>query len=782
MDLATATTPDAPPARREWAWAAAALAVPVLWLYGRVLFFDAALHARDILHHYWPQREAITRAVSAGELPLWSSALSAGMPLLANIHSATLYPPNVLYFVLDFPRAYAWLVAFHALVLGLGCWALFRRRVGFAPALAGALVVQVSGPLVSLHPFGHLLAALAWLPWVLWAMELPLPTARRAVATAAPLVLQLLAGDPLAALFSAIAAAAFLATQPARRDLARALALAAAVALLVSMAQLLPAAELLTQTARASGGNPTAWSLHPARALEFLLPDPFGHYLEPPPFWARLLSNGPVRVPFLLSAYLGAGALGFAALGAVARLRQAAPWLLVAGLGLVLALGDRLVAGPLLAHVPPFSFFRYPEKYLCLATVALGGLASLGVAALPGASARARLVAAAPAALVLTLAGLASAPVGFLLDLARRAAATTGGAVAPEEVLGALQEAALAAAPFSAVLLLLAAVAGRLRGRVAAALAVAVLALDGLGAAQRHVWTAPLALFRERPAIVDALRAGAASRPTPFRLWRDNQRMEFRAQLEAGYEGMVNRRSFDVATLKSALGTLWGLEEATGATAVQLRRWDQLVQQSARHPAGLLRLFNVCYAIALQGPETAALPDLFTLLQPLPNGAGLFRVEGCLPRAFAPAQVARAEDARAAFEALAGPGFDVTRDAVIEAEAPPQPAGVQVEVLGHGDGWYRVRWAAPAPATIVVSEAWFPGWRAEARGLALPLAPADGALLGVLVPAGQGEATLRYHPRMLAPGVVLSVLGVLLAMLLLRQRPLTRPVTSGPAQ
>src|SRR5688572_14058591 len=96
-------------------------------LYGWALFGDEALFGRDVLHHYWPMRAKVATLFSRGELPQWDGSLLGGVPLLGNIHAAVLYPPNVLFQFVSFPKAYAWLLALHQVVLMVGAQLWLKR-------------------------------------------------------------------------------------------------------------------------------------------------------------------------------------------------------------------------------------------------------------------------------------------------------------------------------------------------------------------------------------------------------------------------------------------------------------------------------------------------------------------------------------------------------------------------------------------------------------------------------------------------------------------------------
>jgi hypothetical protein len=61
-------------------------------------------------------------------------------------------------------------------------------------------------------------------------------------------------------------------------------------------------------------------------------------------------------------------------------------------------------------------------------------------------------------------------------------------------------------------------------------------------------------------------------------------------------------------------------------------------------------------------------------------------------------------------------------------------------------GEWRIETSGSAPALVVVTETRFPGWHARVDGKAVNLLPADGAFMGVVVPAGDHHVSLDYRP------------------------------------
>jgi uncharacterized membrane protein YfhO len=73
----------------------------------------------------------------------------------------------------------------------------------------------------------------------------------------------------------------------------------------------------------------------------------------------------------------------------------------------------------------------------------------------------------------------------------------------------------------------------------------------------------------------------------------------------------------------------------------------------------------------------------------------------------------------------------------------------------------RVELDADRPAMLVLSQAWFPGWRASVDGRAAPVVRVDGVVQGVPVPAGRHQVDLTYRAPGLRVGAALSAFSLL---------------------
>jgi hypothetical protein len=101
---------------------------------------------------------------------------------------------------------------------------------------------------------------------------------------------------------------------------------------------------------------------------------------------------------------------------------------------------------------------------------------------------------------------------------------------------------------------------------------------------------------------------------------------------------------------------------------------------------------------------------------------------------------------------------------LLEADAPPAagaPFAGEVQALERAEQQQRWEVRASAPGWLCVSDAIFPGWRADVDGVETPIEPAFFGMRAVRVPAGTSTVTFRYEPASVRWGVVMSAVGVL---------------------
>src|SRR5215472_2781593 len=196
----------------------------------------------------------------SGEVPLWNPLSSCGIPFLAQWNTMTLYPLSLIYLLLPLPWSFGIFCLAHFFLAGMGMYFLAHSwtQHRLAAALAGA-VFAFNGVTWYALMWPHFLAALAWMPWVVLAMERAWRDGGRAIILAALLgALQLLTGGAEVIVQTWFVMGALWLLQlfnkgvPAWKTTARAL-VALLLATGLASVQLLPFLDLVASSQRSAG-------------------------------------------------------------------------------------------------------------------------------------------------------------------------------------------------------------------------------------------------------------------------------------------------------------------------------------------------------------------------------------------------------------------------------------------------------------------------------------------------------------------------------------------------
>jgi hypothetical protein len=259
------------------------------------------------------------------------------------------------------------------------------------------------------------------------------------------------------------------------------------------------------------------------------------------------------------------------------------------------------------------------------------------------------------------------------------------------------------------------------------------------------------------------------------------------------------------ALLASNLATPMGLNGVQGYNAVHIARYDQYMtalngRSQGYHnadvvPKGLdsplLDLLNVRYMIVPTDVD-AEQDALVELKDAHPTVYGDDRVEvlenrDALPRAWIVHSAIETSQAET-LKQLGSGGVDPRQTALLERpppdlDRPENPSADRATVTEYEADRVRLETATGARGLLVLSEAYYPAWKAYVDGEPVPLYVADHVLRAVPVPAGEHTVELRYESWSLRIGVAVS-LGFCLALVVLvaaRARRLPKGADETPA-
>jgi hypothetical protein len=228
-----------------------------------------------------------------------------------------------------------------------------------------------------------------------------------------------------------------------------------------------------------------------------------------------------------------------------------------------------------------------------------------------------------------------------------------------------------------------------------------------------------------------------------------------------------------------------GIRSAVGYHGNELGRYDELTGWDRDWPQrlgnpNLWRLTNLKYLYT--NTATPPLDGMRLVAGPVRNVVGnmayLYEFPGDNPVAWVAPIAVKAPD-ESVLATVLDSRFDVRRAALFDTAAAvptqpvppalPDPLDVAVRVTRWEPGRIALALDRPAPAgaVLVVSENYYPGWRATADGKPVPVGRADYVLTGVALPAGARRVELTFTSPRYETGKVITLLAVALATLAL---------------
>ncbi len=769
--------------RFAFAWASLVYAVCTLSLAYPALAgkFLVNPYSDQYIAGYAFREFAASTLRATGHFPLWNPYLFGGMPYIAAMHGDIFYPTFLLRMVLPTDVAMTWGFIIHIFLAGLFTFG-FLRVLGYSfyGALVGGIAYMMSGQIASYVAPGHdgKLFVSALFPLALWFLHRGIRQGRNWSWGAFALIIGLCALSPhpqllqytllicgAYALFLALSAVdgATLPRGTAIKRLAAALG-AVIVGLAIGAVQYLPVREYVSWSPRAGGladyQTATSYAWPPEELLNAYLPQ-FSGMLDN--YWGR---NG----IHLHSDYVGAVVLilagaAFIGLSADPRRKQILFWSAALLVSLLWSLGG---ATPFYhipyAIIPGTKYFRAPATIFFVGTLAISIFACAGAERFVDGKVKRNymigwLIAGGVIALLASTGALTSFAESFAEDRQLDALHANSSAM----MAGAWRSFAFVAI---AVALGLAILRGQISAR-AAAWGVALLMTIDLWTVERLYWmfSPPAKVIYASDPIVDMLKA----EPQPVRV------------LAVPFEQPAQPDAFLTG---DALMT-HRIRNVLGYHGNQLGRYNELTggranPQQLFNP-NVLQLTNTKYLLT-NIAEVPFLPNLVLAKGPVRNASGdvvyLYRFTEDHPYSWlAPVAVKAPDDQVLA--TVVNPRFEVKRAALFDTSAKvrasvtvqtlPPAISATTSVSHYEAGKVRIDLSAPAPegAWLVVSENYYPGWKATVDGKPAPVGRADFTLIGVQLPAGGRTVRLDFTSPSYERGKVITWISILFGFLLL---------------
>ena len=254
------------------------------------------------------------------------------------------------------------------------------------------------------------------------------------------------------------------------------------------------------------------------------------------------------------------------------------------------------------------------------------------------------------------------------------------------------------------------------------------------------------------------------------------------------------------------LNLLWRLHDIWGIDVVRLKKVDDLYKAFTGAPSisatNLLDLYGVKYVISVTPIEGDPNFELvYSEIEGLQgkkdellrgNTIKLYRNHNPLPRAWL-VKDHRALDQKSTLAILSGKEFTPRKEVLLEEEPlstnpksqirNPKSLDELPEFVSEGNNRLLIHVKAPENAFLVLSDTYFPGWKAYVDGKEEKIYQANYNFRAVLLPPGDHRVEFIYRPMSFIAGAAVTVLGIIgcAAMLLFqrsKQVPLQGPVSS----
>ena len=221
-----------------------------------------------------------------GEVPLWNPLNDCGLPFLAQWNTLFLYPGSLLYLLLPLSWSLSAFCLAHQIWAGLGMYFLAWRWTGsrLGASLAG-MAFAFNGLTLNSLMWPAIMAALAWMPWVVLATTDAWQQGGRKILAATLFgTLQMLSGAPEFILATWLVTTLLVLAERRRSgaDVRRQLARFALVVVLVtamSAAQLLPFLNLVAHSRRDQSFSSSSWPMPGWGWANLLVPQFFTYVL-----------------------------------------------------------------------------------------------------------------------------------------------------------------------------------------------------------------------------------------------------------------------------------------------------------------------------------------------------------------------------------------------------------------------------------------------------------------------------------------------------------------------
>jgi hypothetical protein len=227
------------------------------------------------------------------------------------------------------------------------------------------------------------------------------------------------------------------------------------------------------------------------------------------------------------------------------------------------------------------------------------------------------------------------------------------------------------------------------------------------------------------------------------------------------------------------------VRQVLGYHGNQIGRYNELVggnsQDNRLFSPNVLALTNTKFFLT-NIPDLPFIGNTTMVKGPIVNAAGdtvfLYRLNNDNPYSWVTPVAVKAPDDQV-LATILNSRFDVKRAALFEPSAPvtvsgpiqslPEALSITTSVRRYEPGAVQIDLSAPAPAgaSLVVSENYYPGWVASVDGKPAGIGRVDYSMIGVELPAGARSVALEFTSPAYQRGKIVTWIAILVGLLML---------------
>lgn len=712
----------------------------------------------DTFRLLYPLHVVASNLMKQGQLPLWNPYNAAGTPLLSIMHPGFLTPFGIFFLFLPPTLGWSFYIMLQPLVLGVATyWYVTKLRLSPRAALFSSLVLLLSGFAIVRMEYGEFLYVLAGLPILLGIVEVwkNTPNHRSVVGIPFVVAVMMVSGQPGMIMYTLLVFALYASV---RLPLKGVIILGSLAFLGVGLAgiQLIPGLELYqlsTINREASTFIFDRFLLPLSHLVTVIIPNYFGNQ-------ATYNYFGPHDYTETI-AYIGSIPVFLAALAWWKRRHDQV--VLFFGLLTVgaTATAIRWVGAQLFFTLPiPVLSSDVPSRVFVLTTFGVSILSGYGVSVLERLKQKeAR-----------RIFGVAAAVMGIILVVtvlryfARVPCPTVQ---TPQCRLVSVRTSLLEAGVFFACIIEMF-IFRRIKGPMSkilvwapCAIVVAIGLYNGL---KFLPFSAPEMVYPPAP-VISALQK---------------------------VSGLDRYAAIGRATIRTNLTTMFGLYSTEYFDPLHVRRYAQLVSfvntgsatqgvtrsdvlfapeasPSAEVAIRRERFFDITSTryLVTRKDELATVEMASTVWED-----ELWRVSTrptSLPRMYIVYDAEVAADDMDLLKRLFDPGMDIHNTVLLEREVPVGLAGnlnqLPVSIERHTSALVQATVASPERGILVLTDTWYPGWKAFVDGKEMPIFRANYTFRAIVVPKGTHTILFSYEPLSLRIGAGISIASFVLIVL-----------------